>query len=635
LKTNPAPGEARSLGLDANITRRDFVGATLVGSGAILLGAAAPVFAQGLAASWNGYAGVGDYSRSNGNIASVVNAAHGVRDGIYEGRIDSAPFVDAPYDLIIVGGGFAGLIAAYEFRKARPNSRCLVLDNHPVFGGEAKQNQMLVDGVMLTGPQGSNDAIVPRADNNYAHVAGLWDEIGMPRAYDFIDPAGDAKPLKFARDNYNPMYWNEDSASVGYFFDTPFASKRAWVVDPWSDDLRRAPIPVEARRNWLQWKKYSPVLARGDEAATDRWLDSMSYGDLIVRELGLSKDVFRLSDPLVATGDYGVSSDAVSAYGAKLLGLPGTGDNILSDDTFSFPGGNAAILRHIVKALLPDAITGTSSFADVLHAPIDFGALDRPQHTRIRLGATAVAVRHDGKPDAASAVNVTYAVGEELARVRGKAVIVAAGGWIARHIVRDLPASYVAAYSQFHHGSILVANVAVRNWKAFAKLGISAAHWFDGFGFFVNVRQPMKIKGTAVPLDPSKPAMLTFYVGFPQSGVPIGAQTSAGRARLFGTTYADFELQIRRQLQRMLGSAGFDARRDIAGIVINRWGHAYIAPQPGFYFGSPGSPAPLEVIRERHGRIAFGHSELSGRQSWGRAAKESRRALAQVLEVLA
>ena len=49
----------------------------------------------------------------------------------------------------------------------------------------------------------------------------------------------------------------------------------------------------------------------------------MSYGDLVIRELGLTKDVFRLSDPLVATGDYGVSSDVVSAYGAKLLGLPG------------------------------------------------------------------------------------------------------------------------------------------------------------------------------------------------------------------------------------------------------------------------------------------------------------------------
>ena len=82
----------------------------------------------------------------------------------------------------------------------------------------------------------------------------------------------------------------------------------------------------------------------------------------------------------------------------------------------------------------------------------------------------------------------------------------------------------------------------------------------------------------------------------------------------------------------MLGSAGFDAKRDIAGIVLNRWGHAYIAPQPGFYFGTPGKPAPLAVVRERYGRIAFGHSELSGRQSWGRAAHETRRAFREVLE---
>jgi len=626
--------EARALGLDAAITRRDFIGATLIGSGAVLLSAAAPAFAQSLTSQWNGYAGIGDYARSNGNIASVVNAAHGVRDGIYEARIATAPEVDELYDLIIVGGGFSGLIAAYEFRKARPNGRCLVLENHPVFGGEAKQNQMLVDGIMLTGPQGSNDAIVPDAGNSYAHVSGLWDEIGMPRSFDFVRPSGRAAALKFARDNYDPMFWNESGSSLGYFFDTPFAHRQAWVVDPWSDDLARAPIAAEIRRDWLAWKKRAPVLTRGDEAATDRWLDSMSYGDLIVRELGLSRHVFRLSDPLVATGDYGVSSDAISAYAAKLLGLPGTGENVISDETFSFPGGNAAILRHIVKAMLPDAITGSRSFADVLYAPIDFAALDRPQNTRIRLGATAVAVRHEGEPDKSQSVRVTYAVGGELQRVRGRAVIVAAGGWIARHIVRDLPPTYVAAYAQFHHAPILVANVAVHNWNAFAKLGVSAAHWFDGFGFFVNVRQPMRIDGVPVPLDPSKPAMLTLYVGFPQAGVPIAAQTSGARSMLFGTTYADFELQIRRQLQRMLGGAGFNAKRDVAGIVINRWGHAYIAPQPGFYFGTAGAVAPLEVIRERYWRVAFGHSELSGRQSWGRAAQESRRALEQVLEVI-
>lgn len=631
-------GEARRLGLYSAITRRDFIGSTIIGSGVMLLSAAAPAVAQGLTSAWNGYAGVGDYSRSNGNIASVVNAAHGIRDGIYESRIGSAPQVDEVYDLIVVGGGFAGLIAAYEYRKAHPGGRCLVLDNHPVFGGEAKQNQILVDGVMLTGPQGSNDASVPRAGTTYAHVVDLWDEIGMPRSFAWVDPTGGAASLKFARDNYYPMFWYEGASSLGYYFDTPFASKRAWVIDPWSDDLARAPVSDDVRRNWVQWKKHAPVLARGDEDSTDRWLDSMSYGDLIVRELGLSKDVFRLSDPIIATGDFGVSSDAVSAYGAKLLGLPGTAEidpRSGDDDTISFPGGNTATLRHIVKAMLPDAITGSRSFADVLFAPINFSALDRPQNaTRIRLEATVVAVRHDGPPETSKLVNVTYVIGNTLSRVRAKAVIVAAGGWIARRIVRDLPPSYTAAYARFHHGPILVANVAVHNWQAFATLGIAAAHWFDGFGFFVNVRQPMKIDGAPVPLDPSKPAMLTFYVGFPQSGVPIDRQTSEARGILFGTSYADFELQIRRQLQQMLGSAGFDAKRDIAGIVLNRWGHAYIAPQPGFYFGTPGNPAPLEVVRRRYGRIAFGHSELSGRQSWGRAAQEARRALREVLEVI-
>jgi spermidine dehydrogenase len=355
----------------------------------------------------------------------------------------------------------------------------------------------------------------------------------------------------------------------------------------------------------------------------------------------MSQDLFRLTDPFIATANFGISADALSGYAAKIMGLPGTRNpapptpaKAATDGTFSFPGGNSAILRHIVKALLPNAITGTRSFADILSAPIDFAALDRPQHTRIRLNATVIAVKHDGDPETSAIVDVTYAVGSKLQRVRGRGVMIATGGWIARHITRDMPESYVTAFSQFHHSPILVANVALRNWQPFAKLGITSARWFDGFGFFANVRQPMVVEGQPVSFDPAKPAMLTLYVGYPQTGVGVAAQTAGGRAALFGATYAELELQVRQQLQTMFGAAGFDAKRDIAGIIFNRWGHAYIAPQPGFYFGSDGNPPPLDVVRQRYGRIAFGHSELSGRQSWGRAVSEARRALAQLSEVI-
>ena len=201
-------------------------------------------------------------------------------------------------------------------------------------------------------------------------------------------------------------------------------------------------------------------------------------------------------------------------------------------------------------------------------------------------------------------MNVTYATGAELSRVRAKAVVVAAGGWIARRIVRDLPPSYVGAYARFHHGPILVANVAVRNWKAFAKLGISAAHWFDGFGFFVNLRQPMKIDGAPVPLDPSRPAMLTFYVGFPQTGVPIDRQTSEGRALLLGTSFRDSKCRFRAAAADA-GQCSFHAR----------------ATLPGSWSIAGGTPhrAPAGVLLWNAGRhgAAGGHSQsLRARRVW-------------------
>ncbi len=52
--------------------------------------------------------------------------------------------------------------------------------------------------------------------------------------------------------------------------------------------------------------------------------------------------------------------------------------------------------------------------------------------------------------------------------------------------------------------------------------------------------------------------------------MPIEVQTSNARARLFSTSYADFELQIRKQLQLAQAITGFDAKRDIAGIILNR-----------------------------------------------------------------
>ena len=132
------------------------------------------------------------------------------------------------------------------------------------------------------------------------------------------------------------------------------------------------------------------------------------------------------------------------------------------------------------------------------------------------------------------------------------------------------------------------------------------------------------------PLDPKRPALLTFYVPFYYPGQPIQKQGSMGRAELLSTPFSSYERKIRQQLAVLFGEAGFDPQRDIAGIVLNRWGHAYVNPQPGFYFQPNGAPAARDVIRRPFGRIAFGHSELVGHQYWLGAINEGKRAMEQV-----
>jgi spermidine dehydrogenase len=83
----------------------------------------------------------------------------------------------------------------------------------------------------------------------------------------------------------------------------------------------------------------------------------------------------------------------------------------------------------------------------------------------------------------------------------------------------------------------------------------------------------------------------------------------------------------------MFSASGFDAQRDIAGIILNRWGHAYASPQPGFFFGKDGKPAPRDILRAApFGRIAFANTDLSGSPDHTTAVVEAHRAVGQILD---
>jgi spermidine dehydrogenase len=320
----------------------------------------------------------------------------------------------------------------------------------------------------------------------------------------------------------------------------------------------------------------------------------------------------------------------VSAHAAQQIGMPGVSRarGRTGGAGLSFPGGNVTYARHLVKALVPGGIEGEATFDGILAGRVRWNALDAPNGpTRIRSGATVVRVEHDGDPATANSVTVTYVKDGHLHAVKARHVAMASGGWITKRIVAGLPEDIVAAYGEFQYAPALVINVALTNWRFMYKLGITAARWFDehGLGFVANIRRPMTTASYQPPLDPDKPTVLTFYMGLYTPGRPAYEQGVLNRARLFATPYAEYERTLRAQLTRQFATAGFDARRDIAGIILNRWGHARLVQPPGWYYGRDGKPAPREVVARGFGRVAIGHSELNGHQSATGAMAQGKR----------
>ena len=632
------------------ITRRDFVNSTLVGAGASLLAARAPGATgdwsvssrpappiAALGDDWYGNGGVGDYATSHGNTPELVAQAHEIR---HRRLAQDSQTIDTKdtgehYDTIIVGAGLAGLGAAYEFVTNAPHSaRCLILDNHPVFGGEAKENQFEVDGYLLTAPQGSNGFSIPPAgaEDELAYASGdayYYDRLGVPREFEYSPATGGAEKIRCGNDNYGFLHWLHDRIDVSHFFRHQGVAQHAKNI--WSQDLESLQAPERVRRAFLEWNS-TRVRPHPDEGLA-QWLDSMSSKHYLEQILGLDPAVTAYLDNILGSAA-GAGCDATSAYVMYAVGLPGFGgyhDPYL-DHRHSFPGGNSAFARYFMKKIKPEAIAGGSSFADIVNGRIQFAQLDQAgDPVRMRLSSTVTDAHHlGGDPGNAESVLVSYIKDGQSYRVSAKSLILATGAWVNKHVVRELPIGRFAALDSLNHTAFLVANVALRNWRFLEKLGVSGCLYQGEFGFSCNLRNPMVVGDQRQPHDPGKPAVLSFYLPFISPGLAPAEQGFLGRMQLFSTSFAEYERQIIAQMNVLFAASGFKAERDLAGIILNRWGHAYLMLEPGTFFGRDGKPSVLNQLRQPFGRIAFGHSEMQGMQHWGPAAMEGRRAFHDV-----
>jgi spermidine dehydrogenase len=104
---------------------------------------------------------------------------------------------------------------------------------------------------------------------------------------------------------------------------------------------------------------------------------------------------------------------------------------------------------------------------------------------------------------------------------------------------------------------------------------------------------------------------LVHVPGAPNQGLDARTQFRIGQRKLLETTFADFEVRIRDELDRMLGPGGFSSGRDIAAITVNRWPHGYGYVANSLFDGDD-YDSVLAQARQRVGRAAIANSDAGG-----------------------
>lgn len=634
--------KSHSLGEDRAIPRRDFLQGALVGAATALTGPLLKAYGAEMEAGVPAQDRPGYYppllNGMRGSHPGSFENAHALRDGR---EPESGSKTDDIYDLIVVGGGISGLSAAYFYRaRTSPGARILILDNHDDFGGHAKRNEFQIGNRTLLLNGGTLEIDSPRPYD--AVAAGLIRELG-------IDVAALRKKIS------HPKFYSEHDLHRGVFFDKETFGADKLAIERETRGFGRVvkdtPFAEKARQDFLRLNTqpidYLPGLT--SEQKKHR-LAKMSYLVFLRDVAKVDSAVIAFYQPLTH-GEWAVGIDAVSALDCWAFEFPGFQGLKLSpgiipemgytpsgyaatggSEKLHFPDGNATIARLLVRSLIPGSIPGSTA-EDIVTARVDYRLLDRADSAvRLRLNSTAVRVANLGSPSAAREVAVSYIRDNKTFAVRGRNCVLACYNAMIPYLCPELPDRQKSALHQAIKSPLVYTSVALRNWQAFKKLGVSDVYAPGSYHSSFGLNAKVDIGSYASPSSPEDPILIRMLRVPTSPGLPEHEQNKAGRAELLATPFATFERNIRDQLARTLGPGGFDPARDIEAITVNRWPHGY-APEFNPLFEPVLSPdqRPNVIGRAKFGRIAIANSDAGAAAYTDSAIDQAHRAVDELL----
>jgi spermidine dehydrogenase len=636
------------------ITRRDFVnGISVAAAGALTL----PLWAQAQEFTPEQSPDYYPPARTGmrGDHEGSFEAAHQLRD-TKSVDLSIVSHTNETYDLVVVGGGLSGLGAAYFFLKnAGRAARVLILDNHDDFGGHAKRNEFRHGGRLMAINGGTlNIENIGRYDEV---VKGLLSEIGVDTD-------------RYRKNNAaNESLYRSLGLGSAYFFD-----KETWGADTLfvretgegrgrtgmtPEYVSRMPLSGQARKDLLRiYEKDQPDYMSGASSAEKKLkLAKMSYQDFLLNVARVDRQVLWFFQHF-GEGNFCVGADATPAFFAWMQGQPGFAGLGLEPSpggvleqlpgtqhgrqvegggpAIHFPDGNATVARLLVRWMIPDALPGHTQ-EDSGAARVNYALLDRPnQPARIRLNSTVLNVRHDGTPDRASEVVVSYSRNGKLCDVRAGGCVMACWNMFIPYLVPELPPKQKEALAYAVKGPIVYTSVGVTNWVAWKKLGVANINAPTMFHPSVALTEASSLGELQHPRSPDEPIALHLTKVPTAPGKPRQEQHRLGRAELLATSFETFEREIRDQLGRCLGPGGFDPARDIVAITVNRWPHGYAytynslyEPMEWVYTNSENRPNV--IARQPYGLISIANSDAGASPHTDTAIWEAWRAVGDIL----
>ncbi len=494
---------------------------------------------------------------------------HKLRDGL---RVALAAEAWEKVGVLIVGGGIAGLSAAWRLLKAGFEDFVL-LELEPAPGGTSRSGSN--PAAVVPYPWGAHYLPAPMKDN--VPLISLLDEMGVVEDLDKTGEAVIAEQF-LCRDPEERIFYK------GRWYEGLYLHAGASTEDLAQLDKFNAEVAA-----WVEWRDtrgrraFTIPIAAGSDDTEVTSLDKISMG-IWLKARGLNSPRLRWLVDYACRDDYGLTVDQTSAWAGLFYfasRVPHRGAE--AQPLITWPEGNGRLVSHLYGKAKAKVRLGLA-VVDIV-----------PTDAQGKNGVDVMAVDHSAR----------NAVG-----IRADRVIFAAPQFMTRYLIRPYRESAPAHVSEFQYGAWMVGNLLLKDRPR--DLGFPLA-WDNVFyespslGYVVATHQRGLDRG---------PTVFTYYYPLCEDDPRIA------RSRLLETDWrgwADIALTV-------IERAHPEIRSLVTRLDVMRWGHAMIRPRPGFIW----SGARAAAQRPFRG-IHFANTDLSGLAIFEEAFHHGIRAAEEVL----